>query len=539
MILADAGWEVTVPLAIFAVILLSINLLRPYLRQRKGQIIAITRKLGTMAISYTAVALVWWFACCWYAYPYDAAQNVVAYAEMNDQRWAELFWRADKDQEKAHNWTAEQLAGIASYTDKYGAFFLKTKTCIAIMDASGKRFAVFRDKNAKYEEVSTEKLPVHPYSDPPPMRWILDTIEKRISSEDFEIFNKGRKIQVPHGLLRQSIKELFTGRKFAVDTKILLSQYELNPDPESHLEDDGEFYLSNRYIVNIAADDDVNGYSFQVWGSHNFLLELLFSNNIASQMYYGFLGLLLLLIPTLLTHLAVEYFGRRRELQDTKNFAERSKGFSHALKTPLQIVKSQAEGILLAQDLGQAQDRAKVIQTNAEKAQTLVYGLLDHLSREDASKPPMKPFPLDILLLDLYEDDREWAGSKEIDMQPPEMPNDKVEVVANRTDIEIAVKNFFENAVEYTPPRNRIKIRLVKKKRKWVRVAVENTGVHIPRNELRKIWRITHRVGNAASDDHYGLGLHDVKRIIQRHKGRYGCRNTVDGVEFWFEISTR
>lgn len=72
-----------------------------------------------------------------------------------------------------------------------------------------------------------------------------------------------------------------------------------------------------------------------------------------------------------------------------------------------------------------------------------------------------------------------------------------------------------------------------------IRVEVFNAAVHIPTNELEKLWESFYKVDKARSREcgGHGLGLSIVKAIQEAHHQAYGVTNVPEGLCFWVDIA--
>ena len=70
-------------------------------------------------------------------------------------------------------------------------------------------------------------------------------------------------------------------------------------------------------------------------------------------------------------------------------------------------------------------------------------------------------------------------------------------------------------------------------------ISVENSGVHIPEQELENIYAKFYRLDKSGdrTKKSYGLGLAIVKRILDLHESVYSISNSDNGVLFKFTLS--
>ena len=74
-----------------------------------------------------------------------------------------------------------------------------------------------------------------------------------------------------------------------------------------------------------------------------------------------------------------------------------------------------------------------------------------------------------------------------------------------------------------------------------IRTCVFNSGEAIPEESLSRLWEKFYKVDKARTREYggSGLGLSIVKAIMESLHQQYGVRNYDDGVEFYFELSTK
>ncbi len=103
---------------------------------------------------------------------------------------------------------------------------------------------------------------------------------------------------------------------------------------------------------------------------------------------------------------------------------------------------------------------------------------------------------------------------------------------ADRSLILMVIDNFFINALDNTPAKGNISIRILDDT-----LEVYNTGDHIPENKIDEIW-LPFKKGDVARGNSTGtgLGLAISRTILQLHKFHHGVTNSKDGVIFWFKF---
>jgi two-component system sensor histidine kinase SenX3 len=94
------------------------------------------------------------------------------------------------------------------------------------------------------------------------------------------------------------------------------------------------------------------------------------------------------------------------------------------------------------------------------------------------------------------------------------------EVLGDRRQIEMAVSNLVENAINYSPDGTRVAVAL-RKQDGLAEISISDQGVGIPEKDIERIFERFYRVDPARSraTGGTGLGLSIVKHVINNHGG--------------------
>jgi signal transduction histidine kinase len=116
--------------------------------------------------------------------------------------------------------------------------------------------------------------------------------------------------------------------------------------------------------------------------------------------------------------------------------------------------------------------------------------------------------------VDIYED---VAEEKQVAVE--NHARDELLIDVDRTRIRQVIANLVDNALKYTPAGGRVEI-TTSHQGEEVQLAVTDTGVGIPAEELPRIWERLYRGDKSRSERGLGLGLSLVKAIVEAHGGR-------------------
>ena len=196
---------------------------------------------------------------------------------------------------------------------------------------------------------------------------------------------------------------------------------------------------------------------------------------------------------------------------------------SHELKTPtagILLLGESAEHAASDGDTEQALAFVAAIREEAARLKHLVLDLLD-LSRmeaqPDASALTNLRQAIDLSLLAHRRAAAE--NSLTLGIEAGAVASEDVYVHADATDVAIALDNLLANAIAYTE-RGTVTVTLTGDA-ETVRVAVTDTGIGIPAEDLPRVFERFYRVDRARSRDSggTGLGLALVRHIMERWGG--------------------
>lgn len=203
---------------------------------------------------------------------------------------------------------------------------------------------------------------------------------------------------------------------------------------------------------------------------------------------------------------------------------------SHELKTPLTIIKGQLEGMIYK--IGIYQDRDVYLKKSlevTENMEKLVQEILT-ISRIGLKETLMKTEQLNFTELirkqvDVYSD---LIRKKQLTI---DMELEEVNLEGNPVLLERVISNLLNNAIKYSPMKEIIRIQIKQDKTRMV-FTMENTGVHIPEEELSKLTQAFYRIEQSRNKKTggSGLGLYVVKVILDQQKADLNIGNTKDGV---------
>jgi len=196
---------------------------------------------------------------------------------------------------------------------------------------------------------------------------------------------------------------------------------------------------------------------------------------------------------------------------------------SHELRTPVTVIKGYAETLLdgvLSTDPEKAAVFLEKIHRHAGRLASLIGDLLILSELESGvTTPEAAPVAIGPVIDHVCTLLEEKALSKNISIIQPGS-GETGEVLADRAKLEQVLVNLLDNAIKYTQDNGTITISSAETDG-MLTIAVSDTGIGIPDNDLPRIFERFYRVDAARSREQggTGLGLAIVKHILQLYGG--------------------
>lgn len=204
--------------------------------------------------------------------------------------------------------------------------------------------------------------------------------------------------------------------------------------------------------------------------------------------------------------------------QRQQNFID---SVTHELKSPLTSLKLHLQTMQLRELEPQVRrEFTRLMLSDVERLDALI----DHVLEAARVDQPRRDAPLaDLDLTPRLEEAIAVIRRRHV------LPEEAIALDAPplrvRTDpaaLELVLLNLLENAIKYSTDAVRVGVRAFPAGEGEVAIAVSDTGVGIPRNQLKRIFKRFYRVGNELTRIRRGtgLGLYIVRETLRRVGGR-------------------
>jgi two-component system, chemotaxis family, sensor kinase Cph1 len=209
---------------------------------------------------------------------------------------------------------------------------------------------------------------------------------------------------------------------------------------------------------------------------------------------------------------------------------------SHDLRAPLRHIAGY--GDLLRESEGdKLSERSKRFLNNMLESARFAGVLVDDLlTFSQMGRAALRPVTVDLnqLVRSVAQEFGAETANRKVEWIIPELPT----VTGDPAFLQIALRNLFSNAVKYTRTRESAKIELsVYSTADEYIVSVRDNGVGFNMKYVNKLFGVFQRLHRAEEFDGTGIGLANVRRVIERHDGRTWAEGREgEGAAFHFSL---
>lgn len=196
---------------------------------------------------------------------------------------------------------------------------------------------------------------------------------------------------------------------------------------------------------------------------------------------------------------------------------------SHELRTPLAVIRSVGEvGLKEPHDEPAYREIIASMLEEADRLGLLVQTLLT-LTRADTGRAMLSPQPLDLVDLAMQVIIHLRVLAEEKEQEITLEATDAVPVVADPVVLRQAIVNLLDNAIKYSPPAERIRVRVYRHDQQAL-LDVVDRGPGIPPEHQERIFDRFYRIdaGRNRTSGGFGLGLAIAQWAVAAHGGRVG-----------------
>ena len=209
---------------------------------------------------------------------------------------------------------------------------------------------------------------------------------------------------------------------------------------------------------------------------------------------------------------------------------------SHDLRAPLRHIAGYGD-LLRESDGDKLSERSKRFLHNMLESARFAGVLVDDLlTFSQMGRAALRPVSVDLnqLVRSVAQEFGAETANRKVEWIIPELPT----VTGDPAFLQIALRNLFSNAVKYTRTRESARIELSAQSTadEYI-VSVRDNGVGFNMKYVNKLFGVFQRLHRAEEFDGTGIGLANVRRIIERHDGRTWAEGREgEGAAFHFSL---
>ncbi len=198
---------------------------------------------------------------------------------------------------------------------------------------------------------------------------------------------------------------------------------------------------------------------------------------------------------------------------------------SHELRTPLTAISGNAELLLNDENRENRVRHEEIIKTSVGRMASILNSLLDYFRLDNRKVTILsKPFKLNLIADTLETEFSAQAQSKHLTLN---VHNNSSEVVNGDKNRILSIGgNLLSNAIKFTD--SGIITLTTRYKDGVFTLTVEDTGTGISEGQKERIFKPFERLGNAATQDGFGLGLSIVKQLVELMDGSISVESKKD-----------
>ncbi|WP_299755166.1 GAF domain-containing protein [uncultured Chloroflexus sp.] len=212
-----------------------------------------------------------------------------------------------------------------------------------------------------------------------------------------------------------------------------------------------------------------------------------------------------------------------REIEADKEKRQFISDVSHELRTPLTAIKGYIDVLLLTASLNLTPDQLNylnIIKNNTNRLRALIEDILEFSRPDSKKKLTFTQVDIPIVIEEVVQSLRLEYERKGMTVRidaSPALPY----VIADQKRVSQIIFNLFSNAVKYTYEGGSITVRAFVNRANMMQIEVEDTGVGMSPEQLKKLFRPFYRADNPLRDvaGGTGLGLSIAKQLVEMHGG--------------------
>jgi signal transduction histidine kinase/putative methionine-R-sulfoxide reductase with GAF domain len=209
---------------------------------------------------------------------------------------------------------------------------------------------------------------------------------------------------------------------------------------------------------------------------------------------------------------------------------------THDLRAPLTFIRGYTD-LMIEGAMGEIneeqRDALEIIQDRTDAVSRLVS---DILKIKQIESQPLREEPVEVVSIANTSIRSALMTARQAGLEILFESTTKEAIVSGDKDrLGQVFDNLLSNAIKYNREGGQVRIKI---EQQWpnIVVSIADTGIGIPEEELDRVWNRYYRAQTALQHSGTGLGLANVRRIIEAHDGRIWVQSSPQGTTFTFEL---
>lgn len=234
------------------------------------------------------------------------------------------------------------------------------------------------------------------------------------------------------------------------------------------------------------------------------------------------------LILGFITWAIIRYNGMKKDRMTSEDKVQFFINTAHDIRTPLTLIKAPLDEIQENENLSfTGQQHLQMAIRNTDNLFKLISNLINFEKIDVySSKLNISEYELRTFIEEILKQFESYASGKQIKLTF-DCNFTYLNVWFDRSKMESILKNLLSNAIKYTPEKGEITVIATNSLENWS-IEVKDTGIGIPSNEQKKLFKVYFRGSNAVNSKitGSGIGLLLVQRLVSKHKGNISVKST-------------
>jgi GAF domain-containing protein len=209
---------------------------------------------------------------------------------------------------------------------------------------------------------------------------------------------------------------------------------------------------------------------------------------------------------------------------------------THDLRAPLTFIRGYTD-LMIEGAMGEInQEQHEALEIIQERTDAVSRLVSDILKIKQIESQPLREEPVEVVSIASTSIRSALMTARQAKVEILFESSIKQAIVSGDADrLGQVFDNLLSNAIKYNRENGNVQVKI---KQQWPKViiSIADTGIGIPEEEMDRIWNRYYRAERALHRSGTGLGLANVRRIIEAHDGQISVKSNTQGTIFTFEL---